>query len=193
MQSSGSATLNLSSLLQQAPGAPLDVRGEGLFEPAAALLEADGMRLRGPLKWRLTVINAGGDDDFVLEGAVKGMVIMECRRCLEEVDTEVTTSFVYPMVFRPSTLPLMLDEEGEEGEEELLVFGSYVVDFSAFLTELLAIEVPITAICRQDCLGLDENGVNLNEHPELARKRKPEVVEEGVSPFSALKDLDIRA
>ncbi len=193
MQSSGSATLNLAPLLQQAPGAPLDVRGEGLLEPAEALLEADGMRLRGPLEWRLTAINAGGDDDFVLEGSVKGTVVMECRRCLEDVDTEVRASFVYPMEYRPSDLPLLLDEEGDEGDDELLVFGSTTVDFSAFLTELLAIEVPITVLCRPDCLGLNENGVNLNEHPELARERDTEVVEEGVSPFAALKDLDLRA
>lgn len=192
MQSSGSAMLNLSSLLQHSPGAPLDVSGEGLFTPAHELLEADGLRLKGPLKWRLTVINAGGDDDFVLEGSVEGTVVMECRRCLVDVDTPVKTSFVYPMAYRPSELPLMLDEDGEEGDDELLIFGGPQVDFSAFLTELVAIELPITALCRPDCLGLSEDGVNLNEHPELAQEHK-HVGTVTESPFAALKDVDISA
>lgn len=193
MQSRGSAILNLSSLLQHSPGAPLDVSGEGLLDPADELLEADGLRLKGGLKWRLTVINAGGDDDFVLEGSVEGVAVMECRRCLVDVETEVRTSFVYPMVYVPSDLPLILDEEGEEGDDERLVFGAPEVDFSAFLTELLAIELPITALCRPDCLGLNEDGVNLNEHPELATERRPAPPASTESPFAALKDMDVSA
>jgi uncharacterized protein len=86
----------------------------------------------------------------------------------------------------------MLDEDGEEGDDELLVFGSPQVDFSAFLTELVAIELPITALCRPDCLGLSEEGVNLNEHPELAPEPK-HVKQVDESPFAALKDIDISA
>lgn len=193
MQSRGPVTLNLSSLLQHAPGAPLDVRGEGLFEPPAELLEADGLRLAGPIKWRLSVINAGGDDDFVVEGAAEATAVMECRRCLVDVETKLSTTFVYPMEYRPSDLPLYLDEEGDEGDDGLLVFGSPVVDFSAFLAELLAIELPITVLCRPDCLGLNENGVNLNEHPELAQARDSRASDDEPSPFAALKNLDIRA
>lgn len=195
MQSSDTAILNLAPLLQHLPGATSEVSGEGLLVPADALLEADGLRLRGPLKWRLTVMNAGGDDDFVLEGAAEGTAIMECRRCLTDVDTKVRTTFVYPMEYRPSDLPLLLDEDSEEGDDELLIFGSPEVDFSAFLTELVAIELPITAVCRPDCLGLNEEGVNLNEHPELAPKQAQAAAEEAerTSPFAALKDMDISA
>jgi len=193
MQSSGHATLNLSSLLTHTVGATPEVSGEGLLEPAQELLEADGIRLRGPISWRLTVMNAGGDDDFVLEGAAEATAIMDCRRCLTDVDTKVRTTFVYPMAYRPSDLPLLLDEDGEEGDDELLVFGAPEVDFSAFLTELVAIELPITVVCRSDCLGLNEDGVNLNEHPELAPKREQPVGEGRTSPFAALKDVDISA
>jgi uncharacterized protein len=74
------------------------------------------------------------------------------------------------MSYRPSEQPLRL-EELEEEEEELLVFGQPEVDFAPLLTELVAIEVPLTALCREDCRGLNEDGVNLNEHPELADER----------------------
>lgn len=173
------------------PGAPLEVRGEGLLAPADELLDADGLRIRGPLEWELTVVNAGGDDDYVLEGSVNGTAINECRRCLTDVDTDVETSFVYPMKYRPSDRPLTLDEFDEDGDEDVLVFGSPQVDFAAFLTQMLAIEQPITVLCKPDCLGLNEEGVNLNEHPELAPKAQRE--EQSKSPFSALRDIDLTA
>lgn len=190
MLSRSDATLNLSSLLTHGPGAPLDVQGEGLLEPDHELLDLDGLRLKGPLKWRLMAVNTGGDDDFVLEGSVSGTTLLECRRCLTDVDTEVKTSFVYPMKYSPSDLPLELDQFDEEGKEDVLVFGSPQVDFAPFLTQMLAIEQPITALCSEACLGLNEEGVNLNEHPELAPTVKREEFKPE-SPFEALKDIDL--
>lgn len=192
MLSRSDATLNLSSLLTHSPGAPLDVHGEGLLEPAHELLDRDGLRLAGPLKWRLSVINTGGDDDFVLEGSVTGTTVNECRRCLTDVESEVRTSFVYPMEYRPSDRPLELDEFDEEGKEDLLVFGAPEVDFASFLTQMLAIEQPLTVLCKEACLGLNEEGVNLNEHPELAPKEKP-AEPKTTSPFDALRDIDLNA
>ncbi len=190
MQSRSDATLNLASLLTHGPGAPLEVHGEGLLAPPDELLDADGLRPRGPLEWELTVINTGGDDDFVLEGSVHGTVIHECRRCLIDVDTEVDASFVYPMKYRPSERPLLLDEFDDD-EDDVLVFGSPEVDFAAFLTQMLAIEQPITVLCMQECRGLNEEGVNLNDHPELADRAEPE--EHPESPFAALRDIDLNA
>ncbi len=167
MQSRRDAILNLASLLHHAPGSESEVEAEGLLEPSPELLVADGLSLDGPAEWELRVINTGGDDDFVVDGEVRGTALLECRRCLTEVPVDLETDFVYPMVYRPSDKPLRLEELGDD-EEELLVFGQPEVDFAPLLTELLAIEVPITALCKDDCLGLSEDGVNLNEHPELA-------------------------
>ncbi len=182
--------LNLSPLLMHAPGAPLEVQDEGLLQPAQELLDVDGLRLRGPLEWELTVVNTGGDDDFVVEGSVRGTAINECRRCLTDVDTDIEASFVYPMRYRPSDQPLVLDESLED-DDDVLVFGAPEVDFAAFLTQMIAIEQPLTVLCKPDCLGLNEEGVNLNEHPELV----PEAVEDETpeSPFAALRDIDLNA
>src|SRR5690606_13331474 len=140
---------------------------EGLLEPAQELLEADGLRLAGPIAWHVHVVNAGGDDDFVADGRMSASAVLECRRCLTDVAVHVEAEFVYPMAYRPSDLPLRL-EELEDDDEELLVFGRPDVDFAPLLTELIAMELPLTALCREDCRGLSLDGVNLNEHPELA-------------------------
>ncbi len=189
MQSRADATLNLSALLTHAPGAPLELSGEGLLVPNKELLDADGLHLSEPISWEVTVFNAGGDDDFVLNGSARATTVMECRRCLTTTLKEVETSFVYAMEYRPSDKPLFLDEHDPESSDDVLVFGGPEVDFAAFITQLLAIEQPITALCKSDCLGLNEEGINLNDHPELAPASEPT---EGTKPlYDALKDLDL--
>ncbi|MBX3144413.1 MAG: DUF177 domain-containing protein [Trueperaceae bacterium] len=194
MQSRRDATLNLASLLHHAPGSDLEVEDEGSFTPREELLEADGLVLSGPLSWSIRVINAGGDDDFVVDGEIEGTAVMECRRCLKPAEVTLSTDFVYPMSYRPSEKPLMLDELSGEDDEERLVFGMPEVDFSELLTQLFAIEVPLTALCKEDCKGLNEDGVDLNEHPEAAKPPEPAVPNAPFSRLSeALNDLDLKS
>lgn len=193
MQAGRDAILNLSSLLHHSPGSDLEVEAEGLLVPTEDLLQADGLSLAEPLEWNVRVFNAGGDDDFIVDGAVSGVAVLECRRCLTTVEVDVETEFIYPMLYRPSDLPMVLDELDDD-EEERLVFGNPQVDFAPLITQLFAIEVPLTALCKPDCLGLDEDGVNLNEHPEYSPKR---TVSSPPSPFAdleeVLKDIDIKS
>ena len=148
------ATLNLTALLRQAPGSDDEVADEGLLEPSPDLLEADGMRLSGPLAWSLTVRRIGGDvDDFLVEGEVEGEAVLECRRCLIDVLVPVHADLLYPMTRRASA-GAVLELAEEAGDDDVLVFGDPVVDFAPLLLQVLAIELPLTALCRDDCKGL---------------------------------------
>lgn len=188
MVSRRDALLNLAPLLNRAPGSADEVVGSGLLEPEAAVLEADDLVLATPLSWEVRVSNTGGDDDFIVEGWVSGTARQECRRCLIEVLTEARATFVLPMVYLASESRLRLDEVSDD-DEERLVFGRPEVDFTPLLAQLFAIELPLTAVCRDDCKGLSLDGVNLNEHPEL----EPQDLERRAaeSPFEALKDIDL--
>jgi uncharacterized protein len=181
------ATLNLAALLRRAPGSVDDLSAEGELAPGDEVLTQNGLRLAGPLQWSLHVTNTGGEDDFVLSGSVSGVALMECRRCLRDVPAEVDASFVYPMVHRPGGVDELVMVEDDE-QEELLVFSQPEVDFAPFLTQLFAIDLPLTALCREDCRGLSVDGVDLNEHPD-------HVVGDGRgtrrSPFAALEDIDL--
>lgn len=181
------ATLNLSSLLSHDPGS-YEVSGEGALMPEAALLEADGLRLDVPLEWQLEVQSTGGDDDFILTGKVAGTALMECRRCLEDVPVALESSFIYPMIYRPGAEGLELLETEED--EDTLVFGQPQVDFAELLTQLFAIDLPLTALCREECRGLSAEGVNLNLHPEAAERPEAEPDDEA-SPFAPLKKLEL--
>ena len=183
---SADATLNLSSLISRDPS-QYEVSGEGLLEPSEELLELDGLRLAEPIDWELEVRSTGGDDDFVLTGSAAGVAVMECRRCLDEVEVESVSNLVYPMVYRPGTEGLVL-LENDDDEEDVLVFGKPEVDFASLITQVFAIDLPLTALCRDDCKGLSSDGVNLNEHPE---HEAPKEETDAPSPFAVLKDLEV--
>ena len=183
---SADATLNLSSLISRDPS-QYEVTGEGLLEPSQALLEEYGLRLAEPIEWELEVRSTGGDDDFVLTGWAGGTAVLECRRCLDEVEVESSSDLVYPMVYRPGTEGLVLLENNDD-EEDVLVFGNPEVDFASLITQVFTIDLPLTALCREDCKGLAADGVNLNDHPD---HEAPQEENEAPSPFAVLKDLEV--
>lgn len=195
MVSRQDALLNLSRLLSHAPGVDPEVHGEGLLAPTEDQLRDLGLRLQGPLSWDVTVRGTGGDD-FIAEGEVSGTALMECRRCLTDVPTDVNASFLYPMVYRPAkdgALELLENPGGETEDaedEDVLAFGKPEVDFAPLLRQVFAIDLPLTALCREDCRGLSVDGVNLNEHPDHVAA-EPQASVPNESPFAALESLDL--
>lgn len=188
MVSRPDARLDLARLLAHVPDLEPEVREEGLLEPSEEALREDGLRLRGPLAWSVTVRRTGGEEDFIAEGEVEGTALMECRRCLTEVEAPVHTSFLYPMEYVPSQEANLRLVESEDGVEDHLTFSEPEVDFAYLLRQLFAIDLPLAPLCREGCRGLAIDGVNLNEHPDHV----PEGVRaEDTSPFAALKDLDL--
>lgn len=182
--------MNLAALLRHSPGADDEVSAEGELEPDAEVLRQHDLRLAEPLHWSLQVINAGGDDDFVVTGEVHGTALLECRRCLTEVVSEVATELVYPMRYRAGDETVVQLSEDDEGEEDLLEFAQPIVDFAPLLVQAFAIDLPLTALCRDDCKGLSIDGVNLNEHPDHVPDTDARASEKR-SPFEALKDIDL--
>ncbi len=208
MVSRSDAIVNLSSLLRHAPGAPSEVTEEGLLLPTEEQQAEDGVRLAGPIAWQVNVQSTGGDDDYFVDGELSGTAIMECRRCLENVETEIETNFVYEMIYQPgkaTALTLLeaplaaeanIDEHSGDDTEDRLVFGRPEVDFAPLLRQLFAIELPLTVLCNEDCRGLSVDGVNLNEHPDhVAPQPVAASIQDDVtqSPFAALADLDVES
>ena len=186
MHSRQEVILDLGPLLQHTPGQPAEVAATGEFYPPKELLAQFDLATDGPLHYELLVTSAGDDDDFILEGSLSGVAVAECRRCLDPVRSEAEVPFWFAMEYQPSDEPLYLYAPEEYEDDEWLVFGSRKVDFAALLTQLFALEQPLTALCKEDCLGLNEDGVNLNQHPELAKEAEEA---QQSSPFAALKDI----
>lgn len=184
------ALINLASLLRSAPGSDDEVFEEGLLEPGEEAQVADDVHLTEPLSWSLTVRRTGGDDeDFIVDGAVEGSAVLPCRRCLVDVSVDVSADFVYLMRHRHSDDAAIVLAEDDDVPEDVLEFGQPIVDFAPLLRQVFAIDVPLTALCREDCKGLSLEGVNLNDHPEAATPAA--VTPRAPSPFAALEDLKV--
>lgn len=183
------ATLNLAQLLRNSADTPDEVTGNGQLATEIGQLKDLGLQVEGPLIWELVVRNIGGDDDFLVDGNVKGTALLDCRRCLQKVPANIASDFFYPMNYVPGTTHLTLAELGDGKEDEdLLIFGQPEVDFGPMLIQLFAIELPLTALCRENCKGLSLDGINLNDHPEMVEDSKSSKS----SVFAVLKDLDLQ-
>jgi uncharacterized protein len=189
MLSYSDATLNLAQLLRHNPDSPDEVKGNGQLTTEAEQFKELGIQLENPLIWHLVVRNIGGDDDFFVEGNIKGTALLDCRRCLQKVPSKIASEFFYPMNYVPGTTQLTLAELGDGKEDEdLLVFGQTEVDFGPMLIQLFAIDLPLTVLCKESCRGLSLDGVNLNDHPEMVENPKSG----NPSVFAVLKDLDLQ-
>lgn len=192
MQTQQDVTLNLASLLGFRGD---DSVAEGVWQPEAERVETLELDLPEPLTWRIRIQRVSGDEDvYLFDAKVSGVARMACRRCLSEVDVPVSTSLVYTLHYEPSSNPVPGAVFLREMQsEDVLVFQRPEVDFGDLLLEMLAVELPLTVLCREDCKGLSLDGVNLNEHPEAAQQDEQEDAERDIneSPFAVLRDLDV--
>lgn len=100
---------------------------------------------------------------ILIQGEFQGCTPAECVRCLTEFKQILHTSFdeLYAFDQRSTTdSGLILPEDGN-------------INLEPLVREYLLIEMPISPICKSDCLGLcPECGQNLNELPRDHRHPK---------------------
>lgn len=175
--SESGAFLNLSSLLTHDLTTGGEVEGAGTFMPEPQW-HSDEVRFEKPIEYRLSVRSSGGDE-FIMEGEATGEAIIACRRCLEGVEVESRSRFLYPMKYRPAKpgLEMVFDEE----EDEVLMFGRPEVDFAEMITEIFSVDLPLAVECPE--------GVSC----ERLSERYAEPAANNKSPFAALEDFDVES
>jgi uncharacterized protein len=131
-------------------------------------------------------------EDLYLEGAITGALDVECSRCLTCYRHALHQTF--RLVLEPAGSRVPADPEGAAAlardgwclEEEIEAgwYRGSELDLGAFLHEIVALELPVKPLCREDCAGLCPRcGADLNNDPcECA-----EVPAD--SPFAALAAL----
>lgn len=169
---------------------------EQLFAPAESLsfsgtyaldqltCGVDTYTFAAPLKYSLTISNTGGA--LLVTGIVSGDAATSCVRCLEPaeyfLEGEVEGYFLIP----DSEVELT-DEEREEYEE---LGEDHIIDLGPLFTAALALEVPYTPLCRDDCKGICAGcGANLNTEQCTCKKDDGEVDDFNPNPFAVLKNI----
>ena len=131
-------------------------------------------------------------DDVHLEGRASGGIDLQCSRCLERYRHELRES--YRLRIEPAGDRRPPDPEGVRALQqhglylsddlELAWYRGAEFEIDAFFAELIALAMPIKALCREECAGLcPQCGVNRNEQSCECSELQPE------SPFAALAAL----
>lgn len=151
----------------------------------------DTYRFKKPIEWNVTVTNTG--DALLVMGTANAVATVPCARCLDDFDVELNGEVEgYFLLSEDGPAPEDMDDD------EFDVLGAdKVLDLEPLIIAALLVEAPLVPLCREDCAGLcAQCGANLNEGPCECSKHTeddgvPRMSDGRISPFAALKDLDL--
>ena len=98
------------------------------------------------------------EQNIQCEAQIKTIALLDCDRCLQQFERPVATKF---------GLLLHVGDEPLETDEDDVVHvprETVELDWSDWIAEALVLEIPMKALCRDDCKGICAGcGVDLNE------------------------------
>ncbi len=135
------------------------VKTIGELQPDDPAFEGLGLNLMGPVSVT-GQLQAAGQGEYLWRGAFHGLLQTECRRCLDEVRTDLDIN-VDAAIF--STDP----EAADDPDSYPLLERASHIDIRDVAREELALAMPARLLlCREDCAGLCPNcGADLNAGP----------------------------
>lgn len=163
--------------------------------------ERQTLRFARPAPFEVDV-NSLSQDEMYLQGSFEPTLILECARCLREVEVPLDLSLGTLLRYDPTVEEPYL-EEAESGEE-LLVFGNPDLDLSGYLAETTLLAAPLSVLHDPACKGLCQvcgHDLNLGPCEHSAQVPVEEIDDElGLpqgsaharqTPFAGLRDLDL--
>ena len=131
------------------------------YQPGELSLEDDRVRLVDPPPRVHGRVRLDGRRVKVA-GKITGRLQLECDRCLQPVDSKVTTQFSREYV-TTEDYEAQQAVELTEDDLDLSIFDGAVVDVDSLVREELLLAAPDHVLCRQDCKGIcPECGVDRN-------------------------------
>jgi len=156
---------------------------ESTLAPKELELVAERVQFRDPVQVSATVSRM--QEDVLAEGKARTKAHLECSRCLEDVEVDVSGEFEALYVPETGRFAKRMDHPDFAGTGQRVNFYSKLtVDLSDEIRQCVLLELPMKPLCRPDCAGLCRRcGANLNEGPCSC---KPEADE---GPWAALRTL----
>ena len=107
-----------------------------------------------PLSCSVGLFRQGGDNIY-MTADVDTTVLVECRRCINPFEVDITT-----------TLDLLFsigDESSDSDEDDERYYDGETLDISEDIRRALVLEIPTWSLCSETCKGLcPECGTDLN-------------------------------
>lgn len=160
------------------------------WEEARATLPELRDAERDAFHFEITAYRMG--QDVYLEGEVRGVLSLECGRCLARYASPLRESLrlvLEPAGDRVPAEPAAAEALARDGmctgdDIETGWFRGREIDLGPFLLEVVTLAVPVQPLCREDCRGLCPCcGADRNETACGCEEAKP------ASPFAALRAL----
>ena len=128
--------------------------------------------IRFPKLFRIDAVARRPEREVLITGTIEGAVQLVCGRCLESFEHAIDLDLVARFAPQPEAVAVSLeDEDGQDGieieDEDLdvsfLPDGATSLSMEEIVREQVLLDLPVRAICREDCRGLCARcGVNLN-------------------------------
>jgi uncharacterized protein len=120
-----------------------------------------------------------------VKGSFSASIDICCSRCLENTKLSIGSDFAYTLI--PAKTEISEDQELKAEELEISYYQGDFIDLAPIICEQIILQIPIKALCKEDCRGLCQYcGTNLNV---LSCKCKPDVVD---SRMAVLKNFIIK-
>jgi uncharacterized protein len=135
---------------------------ERTFQPSLFEPQDDDYRVATPVDVSLDVENAGAGI-FRVSGRAVTRLILECGRCLDEVEVPVDARF--ELRYMPEEPATAAASEHEIRDDDLTTafYREGTLDVIEMLREQFQLALPMKPLCAESCRGLcPECGANLN-------------------------------
>ena len=111
--------------------------------------------------WRIDLTVTNVKQGYQVSGKLDGSYQLNCDRCLEKVQADLTTEL--EGLFRPEQAT---KEQVGEDEEEVATITGDELDLSVTIMEAISLQLPLKILCSPNCRGLcPVCGTNLNLKP----------------------------
>ncbi len=109
-----------------------------------------GLRLVG-------YIAKAGDDDYLLQGNLRGELATTCVRCLEPAVVALDVPIAVAFVESDDAGPKGTDDDEDDdkdGAGDVMTFSGGIIDLTDELRDEILLAVPFGPLCREDCAGI---------------------------------------
>jgi len=178
--------INVAGLLKETAGAARDYDVDAAPAELAELLE--DARPGAPLRGRLRLLRT--PRSIFVRGRLTTDVVVDCSRCLVEVDTPLTLDLdteYFPEVDISTGHPLEVPDD----DLAFTIDPNHELDLREMVRQDILLQIPMHPLCAETCRGLcPECGANLNEgsceHEGHDVDAGPAVVDERLAALARL-------
>ena len=153
---------------------------EALVPSTSLDLTYEEAKFTNPLSCTVTLFRQE-DDNIYVTADITTMLLMECRRCVNPFEVDITT-----------TLNLLFsigDESSEQEEDGERYYDGEALNISEDVRQALVLEIPSWPLCSETCKGLcPQCGTELNT-AECSCEITNETSVSASNPFSVLSKM----